>query len=64
MPKHEEHQETFCTLLKGSIKKHEMCLFPFLLCCITDADTKTGESERDITWIISGLGQPAYFVVL
>lgn len=31
MPKHEEHQETFCTLVKGSIKKYETCLFPFLL---------------------------------
>lgn len=56
MPKHEEHQETFCTLVKGSIKKHETCLFPFLLCCLTNTATKTGESEGDTTWITSGWG--------
>lgn len=61
MLKHEDHQETFCTLVKGSIKKHKMCLF--LLCCITNTATKTGESEADTPWITLDLGQNAYFVV-
>lgn len=62
MPKHEEHKETFCTLVKGSIKKRETCLFPFLLCCITNRATESGESETDTTWIAWGLGQSAYLV--